>query len=229
MIDLHVMSRKYTLTLWKFIYIHICHASFCSVINNRNHISFTCAVFLLSFVLCVYDIVYQIFNIMLTCSLTVVKVWISLPLDEKINVKHFLCNLYKLKWKFGAAQEIWVLIAHGKCILNHPYRCSGDSVLKFGLCLHLHTYFVYKSSKGYVVSKYTFYRIACPFIAQHWVMNQNQMCLLIWFIIFLLFIINLVCFETCKGWIGCNFCMNDYVLIWHAKYQNDFMWTKCHA
>ena len=52
---------------------------------------------LLSFVLCVYDIVYQIFNTMLICSLTVVKVLISLPLDEKNNVERSLCNLYKLK------------------------------------------------------------------------------------------------------------------------------------
>ena len=37
----------------------------------------------MSFVLCVYDVVYQIFNTMLICSLTVVKVRISLPLDEK--------------------------------------------------------------------------------------------------------------------------------------------------
>ena len=42
----------------------------------------------------------------------------------------------------------------------------------------------------------------------------------------LLFIINLVCFESCKGWIECYFCMNDYVLIWHAKYQNDILWKK---
>ena len=76
----------------------------------------------------------------------------------KNNVDRFLCNLYKLEWKFGAAQEIWVLIAHGKCIFNHQYWCSGDSVLKFGLCLHLHTYFMYKSSKGYVVFNYTFSR-----------------------------------------------------------------------
>ena len=67
-----------------------------------------------------------------------------------------LCNLYKLEWKFGAAQEIWVLIALGKCIFNHPYWCSRDSVLKCDQCLHLHTYFVYKSSKGYAVSNYTF-------------------------------------------------------------------------
>ena len=80
----------------------------------------------------------------------------------KNNVERFLCNLYNLKWKFGAAQEIWVLIVHGKCIFNHPYRCSGDSVLKFGLCLHLHTYFVYKSSKGYVVSNCTFLQDPLP-------------------------------------------------------------------
>ena len=74
----------------------------------------------------------------------------------KNNVECFLCNLYKLKWKFGAAQEIWVLIAHGKCIFNHPYWCSRYSVLKCGPCLNLHIYFVYKSSKCYVVSNYTF-------------------------------------------------------------------------
>ena len=74
----------------------------------------------------------------------------------KNNVEHFLCSLYKFKWKFRAAQEVWVLIAHGKCIFNHTYWCGGDSILKFGLCLHLHTYFVYKSSKGCVVSNYTF-------------------------------------------------------------------------
>ena len=112
--------------------------------------------FLFSFVLCVYDIVYQIFHTMSICYLTVVKVWISLLLDEKYNVERFLCNLYKLKRKFEAAQEILVLIAHDKCIFNHPYWCSRDSVLKFGLCLHLHTYFVYRSSKGSVVSNYTF-------------------------------------------------------------------------
>ena len=108
--------------------------------------------------LCVYDIVYQIFNTMSICSLTVVKVWISLPVTFrwKNNVERFLCDLYKLKWKFGAAQEILVLIAHGKCIFNHPYWCSGDSILEFGLCLHLHTYFVYRGSKGFVVSNYTF-------------------------------------------------------------------------
>ena len=80
----------------------------------------------------------------------------------KNNVERFLCNLYKLKWKFGAAQEIWVLIAHGKCIFNHPYRCSRESVLKFCLCLHLHTYFLYKSSKGYVVSNYIFLQDRLP-------------------------------------------------------------------
>ena len=74
----------------------------------------------------------------------------------KNNVEHFLCNLYKLEWKFGAAQEIWVLIAPGKCIFNHPYWCSRDIVLKYGPCLHLHTYSVYKSSKCYFVSNYTF-------------------------------------------------------------------------
>ena len=147
----------------------------------------------------------------------------------KNNVERFLCNLYKLKWNFGAAQEILVLIAHAKCIFNHPYWCSGDSVLKLGLCLHLRTYFVYTSSKCYVVSNYTFSQAPRSFIAQHWVMNQNRTCLLIWFIISLLFIINLVCFETCIGWIGFNFCMNDYVFIWQAKYQNDFIWIKCHA
>ena len=77
------------------------------------------------------------------------------PFRWKNNVERFLCNLYKLEWNFCAAQEIWVLIAHGKCIFNHLYWCSGDSVRKFGMCLHLHTYFVYKSSKGYVVSNYT--------------------------------------------------------------------------
>ena len=80
----------------------------------------------------------------------------------KNNVERFLCNLYKLKWKFGAAQEIWVLIAHGKCIFNHTYRCSRESVLKFCLCLHLHTYFMYKSSKGYVVSNYIFLQDRLP-------------------------------------------------------------------
>ena len=80
----------------------------------------------------------------------------------KNNVERFLCNLYKLKWKFGAAQEIWVLIAHGKCIFNHSYRCSRESVLKFCLCLHLHTYFMYKSSKGYVVSNYIFLQDRLP-------------------------------------------------------------------
>ena len=74
----------------------------------------------------------------------------------KYNVERFFCNLYKLEWKFGAAQEIWVLVAHGKCIFNHTYWCSRDSVLKCGQCLHLHTYFVYKSSKGYIVSNTTF-------------------------------------------------------------------------
>ena len=143
--------------------------------------------------------------------------------------KKKICNLYKLKWKFGAAQDIWVLIAHGKCIFNHPHQCIGDSVLKFGLCLHLHTYFVYKSSKDYVVSNYTFLLDRLPFIAQHWVMNQNQMCLLI--LIYYLFTIynQFSLLWNVQRIIGCHFCMNDYVLIWHARYQNDFMWTKCHA
>ena len=82
MIDLHVMSRKCT-ELNESIYTYrISHASFCSIIflllvrcikviiNLRGDK----AVFLLSFVLCVYDIVYQIFNTMLICFLTVVKV-----------------------------------------------------------------------------------------------------------------------------------------------------------
>ena len=107
---------------------------------------------LLPFVLCVYDIAYQIVNTMMICSLKVVLVWISLPLDEKNNVERFLCNLYKLEWKFGAAQDILVLIAHGKCILNQPYWCSGESVLKFGLCLHLHLLNVYTG----IFTGYTF-------------------------------------------------------------------------
>ena len=32
--------------------------------------------------------------------------------------QRFLCNLYKLRWTFGAAQEILVLTAHGKCIFT---------------------------------------------------------------------------------------------------------------
>ena len=32
-------------------------------------------------------------------------------------------------------------------------------ILKFGLCLHLHTYFVHKSCEGYVVSNYTFSQV----------------------------------------------------------------------
>ena len=70
-----------------------------------------------------------------------------------------------------------------------------------------------------------FHRIACPFLAQHWVMDQNQMCLLIWFIIYLLFIINmflkgyLVCFETCKGWIGCIF-------VWVIMFSFDMLHIK---
>ena len=74
----------------------------------------------------------------------------------KNDVERFLCNLYKLKWKLGASQESLVLIAHGQCIFNHQDWRSGDSFLKFGLCPYTHTYFVYKSSKGSVVSNYTF-------------------------------------------------------------------------
>ena len=89
---------------------------------------------------------------------------VDLFIDSSISM-----NFVTIRWKImlntfyviytssnQAAQENWVLIANGKCIFNHPYWCSGDKILKFGLCLHLHTYFVYKSCKGYVVSNYTF-------------------------------------------------------------------------
>ena len=60
----------------------ISHASFCSIIFLLLVYCIKAiiiaevdkAVFLLAFVLCVYDIVYQIFNTMSICSLTVVKV-----------------------------------------------------------------------------------------------------------------------------------------------------------
>ena len=61
----------------------VCHASFCSIINKLllAHCIMVIkisevdkAVFLLSFVICVYDKVYQIFNKKAICSLPVVKV-----------------------------------------------------------------------------------------------------------------------------------------------------------
>ena len=41
-------------------------------------------------------------------------------------------------------------------LITHTDAAEIDSFLKCGPCLRLHTYFVYKSSKGYVVSNYTF-------------------------------------------------------------------------
>ena len=69
----------------------------------------------------------------------------------KNNVERFLCNLYNLEQhkRFGFSSHM----ANASLITHTDAACS---VLKFGQCLHLHTYFVHKSSKGYVVSNYRY-------------------------------------------------------------------------
>ena len=114
--------------------------------------------------------------------------------------------------KIWSSTRDLVLIAHGKCIFNHPYWCSRDSVLKFGRCLHLHTLWT-RAAKVLLCLTSHFHRLACSFIAQYWVMNQNQMCMLIWFSICLLFIINLVCFETCKDEL-------DVMFVWMVMFSS---------
>ena len=75
---------------------------------------------------------------------------------------------------------------------------AGDNVLKFGLCLHLHTLCI-RAAKVMLCLTAHFHMIAHSFIAQHWVMNRKSNVLA--HLIYNLFtiLINLVCFETCKG------------------------------
>ena len=66
--------------------------------------------------------------------------------------------------------------------------------------------------------------------AQHWVKKQNQACLLTWFIIYVTTYDRFSLFWNMQRFNGMLFLIiNDYVLIWHAKYQNDFTWTTFHA